>query len=73
MILTEIKHYLSTRHCATLDDLSIHFDTDPCALRAMLQLWIQKEKIRMISSESGCGSGCGKCTCAPVETYQWVQ
>lgn len=73
MILAEIKHYLSSQHSATLHDLSVHFDTDPEALRDMLQLWIQKGKIKMIQTEGGCGGGCSKCTCASIETYQWVQ
>lgn len=73
MILAEIKHYLSSQHSATLNDLSIHFDTDPEALRDMLQLWVQKGKIKMIQTEGGCGGKCGKCKCASFETYQWVQ
>ena len=38
MILSEIKQYLGTRHAATLNDLAIHFDTAPEALRDMLQI-----------------------------------
>ena len=50
MILADIKHYLSSQHSATLNDLSIHFDTAPEALRDMLQLWVQKGKIRKIQT-----------------------
>lgn len=73
MILAKIKHYLSSQHSVTLNDLSIHFDTDPEALRDMLQLWVKKGKIKIIQTEGRCVGKCGKCTCASIETYQWVQ
>ena len=73
MILSEIKQYLVSCHAVTLNDLSIHFDTDPEALRDMLQIWVRKGKVRRVQTGGGCGSGCGTCACAAVETYQWVQ
>lgn len=73
MILSTIRHYLEIHHVATLNDLAIHSDSAPEVVRDMLQLWVRKGKIRRIQTRSGCDKGCGSCTCAAVEAYQWVR
>jgi hypothetical protein len=45
MILSEIKRYLVEHKQATLGDLAIHFDTDPEAMRGMLEQWIQRGRV----------------------------
>lgn len=73
MILSEIKQYLSQRGSASLSDISVHFDTDPNAMRGMLEQWIRKGKVsKHIASES-CGSSCNKCDIKSSEIYQWVE
>ena len=72
MILSEIKQYLSQRGSASLSDIALHFDTNPDALRGMLQKWINKGKVRRQSANALCGSSCSKCDPATTEIYEWV-
>jgi len=73
MILSEIKQYLSQRGSTTLTDISLHFDTEPNAMRGMLEQWIRKGKVsKHIASES-CSSSCNKCDIKNSEIYQWVE
>ena len=51
MILSEIKRYLMQHKQVTLGDLSIHFDTDPEAMRGMLDQWVRKGSV--LKSEVG--------------------
>ena len=44
MILSEVRHYLRQRGQASLDDIALHFDADPMAVRGMLDIWIRKGK-----------------------------
>ncbi|MCP3871472.1 MAG: sugar metabolism transcriptional regulator [Gammaproteobacteria bacterium] len=72
MILSDIKHYLSKRGQATLADLSVHFSSDPDALRGMLAVWINKGKIRRVLASSSCGSSCNQCDPEATEIYEWI-
>lgn len=72
MILVDIRHYLVHYHTATLNELAIHFDTDPESIRSMLQIWINKGKIKKLPVQTGCGGGCSQCRCFLGESYQWV-
>jgi hypothetical protein len=72
MILTKLKRYLMQRGHAPLSDIALHLDSDPEAVRGMLERWIRKGKIRKCSGNPSCGSGCDKCDSADVETYEWV-
>ena len=54
MILSEVRDYLQQRGRATLADIALHFDTEPDAVRGMLQIWIQKGKVhRQMATASG--------------------
>ena len=72
-MLSEIKRYLMQYRRATLSDLAIHFDTEPEAMRAMLEHWRKKGKVIRVTPESGCGGECGGGCCdgGAVEIYQW--
>ena len=70
MILSELRDYLQIRGRATIADLSARFDTEPDALRGMLQKWIGKGKVERLVSDNNCG-GCCKCDDGSSELYLW--
>ncbi len=72
MILADIKKYLSQRGSVSLSDISVHFDTDPEAMRGMLEQWIRKGRINKRILGASCGSSCNKCDTKDTEMYQWV-
>lgn len=72
MVLTEVRGYLKQHRRALLSDLANHFDMDPDAIRGLLQKWISKGKVRRLSGNSGCSTGCCKCDPATLEVYEWV-
>ncbi|MEE9320724.1 MAG: FeoC-like transcriptional regulator [Granulosicoccus sp.] len=59
-MLLDIKQYLIERQHASLRDIALHFDTNPDAMRGMLEIWINKGKIRKCDAAAcgGCSSGC---------------
>ncbi len=71
MILSDLRHYLQRHHRAALFDMSLHFDTDPEALRGMLGKWIAKGKVVKLPAGTLCGSGCCHCDPATIEIYEW--
>ena len=72
MILAEIRDYLATRGRAPLSDLATRFAADPEALRAMLDQWIRKGRVRRLDGGSGACGGCCGCTDKLPEVYEWV-
>jgi hypothetical protein len=73
MILSDIRAYLRQRGQATLADMALHFDTDPDALRGMLEVWMRKGKVQKRSATASCGSGCDRCDSAATEIYAWSE
>ena len=72
MILSDIKRYLQDHKQATLGDLAVHFDTDPEAMRGMLERWIQKGRVAKSASRASCSQSCSKCCSdTPTEIYAW--
>ena len=72
MTPSEVKRYLSERKIAPLNDIALHFDTDPDAVRGVLEHWIRKGRVRC-HQEEGCQSGCcGSCDEHVKEIYEWV-
>ena len=59
-MLLGIRQYLIERQRASLQDLALHFDTTPDAMRGMLEIWIKKGKIIKCDAAAcgGCSSGC---------------
>ena len=70
MILSAVRDYLQTHRRVALFDLSIHFDTDPNALRGMLAKWEAKGRLVKLPSGTTC-SGCSHCVPESVEIYEW--
>jgi transposase-like protein len=72
MILSELKHYLIRNRRAAITDIANRFDVEPDALRAMLEYWIRKGRVRRLSAVTSCQVGCAKCDPEAVEIYEWV-
>lgn len=73
MILSEIKRYLMQHKQVTLGDLSIHFDTDPEAMRGMLDQWVRKGSVLKSELQATCNKTCSKCCDASaMEIYEWA-
>jgi putative ferrous iron transport protein C len=71
MILAEVRDYLTARGRAPLADLTAKFDIDAQAMRAMLDHWIRKDRVRRIEAAPGRCAAC--CGCADeLEVYEWV-
>ena len=71
MILSEIKTYLMQRGQSSLAEIASHFNTDPEAIRGMLEVWLRKGRVSRHQASSSCG-GCCKCDPAVMELYQWT-
>jgi putative ferrous iron transport protein C len=71
MILSDLRDYLRQRGQASLQDMALHFDADPDALRGMLEQWIRKGKVSRRSAKASCGDSCTQCDPASVEIYVW--
>jgi hypothetical protein len=71
MLLTEVKTYLSARGRASLDDLAVHFCTEPEAMRGLVETWVAKGRVRRVNEALPCGT-CGKCDSATSDVYEWV-
>jgi hypothetical protein len=69
MILADVRDYLAMHGRAPLVDLRARFNVDDEALRAMLEVWIRKGRVRRL--ETTC-SGCCGCGGTP-EVYEWVK
>ena len=69
-ILREIRDYLQIRQRASLNDIALHFETPPDAIRPMLEQWINKGKVNRCDALkcNGCASSCGA---AQEESYEW--
>jgi len=72
MILSEVRDYLRERGQATLGDIALHFDSDPQAVRGMLDVWVRKGRVERDTLMPACGSSCNKCDEAATEIYRWL-
>jgi hypothetical protein len=73
VILSEVRRYLQERGQATLADMALHFQAEPDAVRAMLDVWIRKGKVDRWDAPTGCGSACQRCDPAATEIYRWSE
>jgi putative ferrous iron transport protein C len=71
MILSEVRDYLRRRGQASLQDLALHFDCEPDAVRGMLEHWIRKGKVTRRLATTSCGGSCTQCLPEAVELYTW--
>ncbi|HYN39392.1 MAG TPA: FeoC-like transcriptional regulator [Rhodospirillales bacterium] len=72
MILADVRDYLAQRGRAPLSDLCCRFGVDEDALRAMLEHWIRKGRVRRLDAGSGACGGCCGCADKVPEVYEWV-
>ncbi len=72
MILSEMRDYLRDRGQATLEDIALHFDSDPEAVRGMLELWVRKGKVERSTLTPDCGGSCKQCGMAGMAVYRWL-
>jgi DeoR/GlpR family transcriptional regulator of sugar metabolism len=72
MILARIESHLRERKRASLTDLAETLDTNPEALRGMLDVLIRKGRIQRLPSGTACGGGCSKCKPETVELFEAV-
>ena len=73
MILSQVRDYLQQRGQCTLSDIALHFDTDPDAVRGMLEVWIRKGKVKKQSATGSCGTSCNSCDPSSTEIYVWCE
>jgi predicted ArsR family transcriptional regulator len=72
MILSDIKRYLKKHRRATLGDLANHFDTEPEAMRGMLEQWIRKGRVLKSELQASRNKSCSKCCDgSAMEIYEW--
>jgi len=71
MILSDIRNYMQGHGQASLADISLHFDSEPDAVRGMLDIWIKKGKLHRRSATRSCGTSCSQCDTATTEIYVW--
>ena len=72
MDLITLKHYLRTRTIVPLQDMAHHFQVDVETVRPLLQVWINKGKVRRQPGTAVACKGCCKCDPATIELYEWV-
>ena len=70
MLLSDLNKYFATNKRACLADLANHFDADPDALKAMLDLLTAKKRITPVIDNTKCG-GCVRCDPDRLVIYEW--
>jgi hypothetical protein len=71
MILSDIGRYVQAHHQVTLNQIAVHFNAQPDAVRGMLEIWVNKGKISRQMATTSCGSTCQQCDTALTEIYIW--
>lgn len=72
MTPSELRTYLKEHRHVTLADLSIHFQSDPQAVKAAMQTWVKKGVVNETLAEAGCSEGCCKCKPESITIYKWL-
>lgn len=80
---SELKVFLKAHRRASLADMAVHFGVSNDTVRALLEPWIAKRKVRRIApananpanASPSCGGVCGGCCCASsaAEVYAWCE
>lgn len=72
MMLTKLKAFVRQQGQANLLEIARHLETDPKAVKPMLDHWIRKGQIQPAPKPNGCGVKCVKCEPIYAEVYCWV-
>ncbi|MGY0219242.1 FeoC-like transcriptional regulator [Endozoicomonadaceae bacterium StTr2] len=67
-MLVEIRDYLAEKASVSINELALHFDVPPDAMRGMLSHWIRKGYVRHTTA---CSGGCNSCDTSETELYFW--
>ncbi len=67
-----LKNYLESRKLTPLADISNRFKADPDIIRPMLDLWIDKGRLKRYRNGKPCQKGCCGCHRASMEIYEWI-
>ncbi len=73
MDLIQIKHYLRGRKIAPLQDVAWHFQADVETVRPLINVWINKGKVRRYMEYAPTCKGCCKCDPSAMELYEWLE
>ncbi len=73
MDLIQVKQYLRERRGVPLQDVALHFKVDVETVRPLLDVWINKGKVRKHAGTVAICKGCCKCDPATIETYEWME
>lgn len=73
MTPSQLRDYLKEHRQASLADLSIHFASQPDAIKAAMETWIRKGKAQVIMAEPECGKSCCQCKTENVTIYRWQE
>ncbi|MBK1695484.1 sugar metabolism transcriptional regulator [Chromatium weissei] len=71
MIISELSRYLRDNQRAALRDLACHFDSEPEALRGILELLERRGRVRKLPANTPCSGGCCSCDPTSIEIYEW--
>lgn len=71
MILATLRHYLQERGEASLQEIALYLESDPDAVRGMLELWLRKGRVARRKLDGACGGSCCKCPAEVTELYSW--
>lgn len=73
MTPSAVRDYLKERGNASLSDVAVHFDAGEESVRAVLDLWIAKGRVRPLAAGATCSKAgsCG-CACKAEEIFEWV-
>lgn len=68
-----VRDYLRERGSAPLSDIALHFDAGEDAVRAVLNLWVAKGRVRALAAGAGCSKAgsCG-CACKVEDIFEWI-
>jgi hypothetical protein len=72
MDLIQLKQYLRSRKITPLQDAAYHFKVDMETIRPLIEVWINKGKIRRRMDSGNVCKGCCKCDPSTIEIYEWV-
>lgn len=67
-----VKAYLADRQRSTLSDIAIHFGSSPDAVRQVLQVWMDKGRVRCLA-DGGCAGKTCACAKKPEDIYEWIK
>ena len=71
MLLSELNGYFARHKRVCMADLVNHFNSQPEALRGMLDMLVAKKRIKRVAVQMDCGA-CSKCDPKLLEIYEWA-